>query len=180
MSDHDTRDFKTDVQVSLGDIVTVSEGTPYSHDWRGLELKIVSLRIDPEGKLWASVIDTNDPRNTQHRQFGIYDGEATDFDARHLTRAAPVQRSDAAEDACCKGLAPESECACMRPDWKERLAARPQCDADNEPVAREALEQINKLLEAKLMTDEEILADIKVVVWETLAALAPHNQGAGK
>lgn len=26
------------------------------------------------------------------------------------------------EAACCKGLAPESECACMTPDWKARLS----------------------------------------------------------
>jgi hypothetical protein len=74
----------------LGDIVFVAKGTPYFHDWRGVEMKLVSLRIAPEGKLWASVIDKGDPNNTRHRGFGVYDGETTDFEFDHLELATPV------------------------------------------------------------------------------------------
>lgn len=70
--------------VQLGDIVKVSERAPYFHDWRGSNLKVVSLRIDPEGKHWASVIDSNPDYPSRHRGGGFYDGETTDMDADYL------------------------------------------------------------------------------------------------
>lgn len=67
--------------LQLGDIVYMNETSPYFADWRGTEMKVVSLRIDPKGKLWASVIE-GEPA---HRGFGEYDGETTDIDAGHLS-----------------------------------------------------------------------------------------------
>lgn len=49
--------------------------------------------------------------------------------------ALPPSNPPGAE--CCKGLAPESECACMRSDWQARLVANPpavckDCDGSGE------------------------------------------------
>lgn len=67
--------------VKLGDIVQMNETSPYFADWRGVELKVIGLRCEPDGVLWASVIEGN-PR---HRGNGYYDGETTDIDVMHLS-----------------------------------------------------------------------------------------------
>lgn len=74
----------------LGDIVQVKEGTTYFHDWRGVEMKLVSLRIDPLGKYWASLADKN-PRS---RGLGFYDGETTDFEFDHLEKAPSITSTE--------------------------------------------------------------------------------------
>lgn len=73
--------------VGLGDIVCMNETSTYFHDWRGIEMKIVSLRLDPDGVQWASTIDA--PYDQRHRGNGVYDGETTDIDVRHLSRKSP-------------------------------------------------------------------------------------------
>jgi NTP pyrophosphatase (non-canonical NTP hydrolase) len=70
--------------VRLGDTVRINERSPYFHEY-GTEMKVVSLAIDPDGKLWASVIEGS-PR---HRGNGVYDSEITDIDADHLS---PISR----------------------------------------------------------------------------------------
>lgn len=68
--------------IALGDIVEMNDQFPYIGDWRGAVLKVVSLRLDPEGNQWVSVIEGEQ----RHRGNGVYDGETTDIDARHLSR----------------------------------------------------------------------------------------------
>jgi hypothetical protein len=67
--------------IALGDMVYMNERSPYFHDWKGTSLKVVSLRIEPDGKLWASVIEGE----RHHRGNGSYDAETTDIDAEHLS-----------------------------------------------------------------------------------------------
>jgi hypothetical protein len=70
--------------LELGNIVEMRAGTPYAEEWRGVTMKIVGLRVDPDGHRWASVIE-GDPR---HRGNGVYDSETTDIDCDHLARAS--------------------------------------------------------------------------------------------
>jgi hypothetical protein len=70
---------------ALGDIVTVNETAPFFSDWRGAKLKVVCLRVDPDGKQWVSVIEGD----ARHRGNGVYDGETSDFDADYLTIYTP-------------------------------------------------------------------------------------------
>jgi hypothetical protein len=77
-------------EPGLGDIVSVMEGVPYFHDWRGVQMKIISLCVAPDGRRFASVIDNNDPSNTRHRGFGIYDGETTGFPLDQLEKASAL------------------------------------------------------------------------------------------
>lgn len=70
--------------LKLGDMVQVNERAPFFSDWRGATMKVVSLRIDPEGKQWVSVI----AGKPHHRGNGVYDGETTDFDAEYLSAFA--------------------------------------------------------------------------------------------
>jgi hypothetical protein len=67
--------------IALGDIVRMNEHLPFFAAWHGAEMKVVSLRLDPDGKQWASVIEGN----PKHRGNGVYDGETTDIDADHLS-----------------------------------------------------------------------------------------------
>lgn len=67
--------------IALGDMAYMNERSPYFHDWKGVSLKVVSLRIEPDGKLWASVIEGEQ----RHRGNGVYDAETTDVDAEHLS-----------------------------------------------------------------------------------------------
>jgi hypothetical protein len=70
--------------LELGNIVEMRAGTPYAEEWRGVTMKIVGLRVDPDGHRWASVIE-GDPR---HRGNGVYDSETTNIDCDHLARAS--------------------------------------------------------------------------------------------
>jgi len=71
--------------LDLGDIVKMNERSPYFDDWRNAgELKVVSIRVDPNGKRWVSVIEGS-PR---HRGNGVYDSETTDIDADYLSKVA--------------------------------------------------------------------------------------------
>lgn len=67
--------------LALGDIVEMNDQSPFISEWRGVELKVVCLRIDPDGNQWVSVIEGK-PR---HRGNGVYDSETTDIDSRHLS-----------------------------------------------------------------------------------------------
>lgn len=67
--------------LKLGDIVRMNDRSPYFYDWKDATMKVVSLRIDPEGKHWVSVIEGDQ----RHRGNGVYDGETTDIDADYLT-----------------------------------------------------------------------------------------------
>lgn len=80
------KDARTPAQgaLKLGDMVQVNERAPFFSDWRGATMKVVSLRIDPEGKQWVSVIEGK----PHHRGNGVYDGETTDFDAEYLSAFA--------------------------------------------------------------------------------------------
>ena len=69
------------VALKLGDLVKVNENAPYFSDWRDAVLKVVSLRLDPEGGQWVSVIEGSE----RHRGNGVYDGETTDFNADYLS-----------------------------------------------------------------------------------------------
>lgn len=51
------------------------------------------------------------------------------------------------EAACCKGLAPESECACMTPDWKARLSPDATVVSSTERAALSANERLMPLLD---------------------------------
>lgn len=72
-------------ELRLGDIVRVNDKCPFSGDWQNTTVKVVSLRIDPHGKQWVSVIE-GEP---SHRGYGVYDGETTDFDADYLSLVEP-------------------------------------------------------------------------------------------
>lgn len=67
--------------IALGDMVYMNERSPYFHDWKGVSFKVVSLRSEPDGKLWASVIEGEQ----RHRGNGVYDAETTDVDAEYLS-----------------------------------------------------------------------------------------------
>jgi hypothetical protein len=69
--------------LKLGDIVQFNATAPYASEWRGAELKVVSLRMSPDGALWVSVIESED--SMAHRGHGYYDGETTDIPAEHLS-----------------------------------------------------------------------------------------------
>jgi len=71
---------RTAANFRLGDVVEMSEGWAHFHDLVGVQMKIVSLRLDPEGIQWASAIE----REERHRGQGVYDGEITDLDTRRL------------------------------------------------------------------------------------------------
>ncbi|MDB5552801.1 MAG: hypothetical protein JWL86_2785 [Rhizobium sp.] len=75
------------VRIKLGSIVEMRSDAPYADQWRGGTMKVVSLAMEPDGRLWASVIEGN-PR---HRGNGRYDGETTDIDIDHLTLALTRQ-----------------------------------------------------------------------------------------
>lgn len=92
--------------IGLGDIVRMDETSPYFADWRGVEMKVIGLRCEPDGVLWASVIEGN-PR---HRGNGYYDSETTDIDVCHLSLVKP--RSDVAQGAL------------RRLDWQETFTDR--------------------------------------------------------
>lgn len=74
--------------LKLGDTVRVNERSPFFSDWQNATLKVVSLRLDPQGKQWVSVIE-GEPR---HRANGVYDGETTDFDAEWLSPVTSTHR----------------------------------------------------------------------------------------
>lgn len=74
-------------KFELGDVVEMAEGATYYNDWRGIRLKIVGLRVDPDGKQWVCGIEGN-PR---HRGCGVYDSETTDIDAAQLRRVEQSQ-----------------------------------------------------------------------------------------
>lgn len=67
--------------IALGDMVYMDERSPYFHDWKGVSFKVVSLRIEPDRKLWASVIEGEQ----RHRGNGVYDAETTDVDTEYLS-----------------------------------------------------------------------------------------------
>jgi hypothetical protein len=67
--------------IALGDMVYMNERSPYFQDWKGVSFKVVSLRIEPDGKLWASVIEGEQ----RHRGNGVYDAETTDVDTEYLS-----------------------------------------------------------------------------------------------
>ena len=83
----------------LGDLVEMNSNSPYYGDWIGAKLKIVSLRIDPEGKHWVSVIEGS-PR---HRANGVYDSETTDIDADYLSAISSTTRRGPCQ--CCSTMA---------------------------------------------------------------------------
>lgn len=68
-------------EIKLGSIVEMRSDAPYADQWRGVTMKVVGLAMEPDGHLWASVIEGN-PR---HRGNGRYDGETTDIDIDDLT-----------------------------------------------------------------------------------------------
>lgn len=70
--------------IALGDTVEMNDLSPYISDWSGAVLKVVSLRLDPDGNQWASVIEGEQ----RHHGNGVYDSETTDIDARHLSRVS--------------------------------------------------------------------------------------------
>lgn len=74
--------------MKLGDTVEMNRQSPYYGDWRGTRLRVVSLRIEPSGHLWASVIEGG----SQHRGNGVYDGETTDIDTDHLSVIADERK----------------------------------------------------------------------------------------
>lgn len=78
-------------KLRLGDIVCGNETFPHFHEWRDAELKVVSLRVDPTGDQWVSVIEGS-PR---HRGNGVYDSETTDIKADWLTPISPAPVSPA-------------------------------------------------------------------------------------
>lgn len=80
--------------LKLGDIVRVNEGAPFFLDWQNATLKVVSLRIDPEGRQWVSVIEGEQ----RHRGNGVYDAETTDIDADHLSALSPHPASGTQAD----------------------------------------------------------------------------------
>ncbi len=80
--------------ISLGDIVVVNENYQFHSDWRDMQLKVVGLHIEPNGTLWADVIEGSQ----RHRGNGRYDGETTDFYAPHLSVVEPahaIRKGDA-------------------------------------------------------------------------------------
>lgn len=79
------------MSIALGDIVEMNDQFPFFQEWKSIELKVVSLRIDPEGKQWVSTIDFEPGYLPRHRANGVYDSETTDIDAAHLS----LIRSDA-------------------------------------------------------------------------------------
>jgi len=84
---------ETPAGLQLGDSVEMSEGWAQFYDMVGVQMKIVSLRLDPDGVKWASGIE----REERHRGHGIYDGEITDIDTRWLKLVAkcpPLAESD--------------------------------------------------------------------------------------
>lgn len=72
--------------VALGDLVTVNELAPYFGDWRGVTLKVVGLRLTPDGEEWASVIEGDQ----RHRGNGQYDGETDGFNVQWLSKCAAL------------------------------------------------------------------------------------------
>ncbi len=76
--------------LKLGDAVQFNALAPYASEWRGVELKVVSLRMSPDGALWVSVIEPED--NMAHRGHGVYDGETTDIPAEHLSLLSSAHR----------------------------------------------------------------------------------------
>lgn len=74
--------------IGLGSIVEMHPDSPYASDWRGAIMKVVSLRIDPEGHKWVSVIEGDQ----RHRGNGVYDGETTDIEADHLQIVSTLPR----------------------------------------------------------------------------------------
>lgn len=82
--------------LQLGDVTEFRPDAPHAAEWRGVELTIVSLRADPDGNQWVSVVE----RQERHRGWGQYDGETTDIDASHLRlirrKATPLNSSAAA------------------------------------------------------------------------------------
>lgn len=75
--------------LALGDLVEMQPDSPYAPDWMGATMKVVSLRVDPEGRHWVSVIEGDQ----RHRGNGVYDGETTDVEADHLQRVT-ISRND--------------------------------------------------------------------------------------
>ncbi|MEN6535674.1 MAG: Lar family restriction alleviation protein [Bryobacteraceae bacterium] len=86
-------------EISIGDIVRMKEDARLGQDWLDVKMKVVSLRKDPKGNLWVSVIDA--PYDQRHRGNGIYDGETTDLDARDLALISGEQSAatEALKDA---------------------------------------------------------------------------------
>lgn len=69
------------VGLKLGDIVQVNENCPFEPDWRNVKMKVVSLRADPDGQQWVSVIEGDQ----RHGGNGVYEAETTDFEGRWLS-----------------------------------------------------------------------------------------------
>lgn len=87
--------------LRLGDLVRFNERAPYYGDWIGVDLKVVSLRLDPSGKQWVSGIEGDQ----KHRGNGVYDAETTDIDAEYLDlvhRAHPQPAAGAERPFACK------------------------------------------------------------------------------
>jgi hypothetical protein len=80
--------------LGLGDIVRMNERSPYFHDWKDATMKVVSLRLDPDGKHWVSVIEGDQ----RHRGNGVYDGETTDIDADFLTALSDTSTHQSAPE----------------------------------------------------------------------------------
>jgi hypothetical protein len=76
--------------LKLGDIVELNALCPYHDDYRGIELKLVSLSLGPDGQQWASVIEGN-PR---HRGHGVYDSETTGIRAEFLSPLSRPEKGD--------------------------------------------------------------------------------------
>jgi len=75
--------------VRLGDLVEMNHFCPYRDDYRGTELKLISLRLGPDGEQWATVTE-GDPR---HRGYGVYDGETDGIRASWLSPVSRPNRS---------------------------------------------------------------------------------------
>lgn len=107
---------------NLGDIVSMRDGAPFASEWRGIKMKVVSLRMDPHGTYWVSVVDETDGYPPHHRGNGVYVGETTDIDAGHLSSVSSTQCwIDCPE---CKGdcvVQPHGE-GCAKCDGVGRLA----------------------------------------------------------
>lgn len=75
-------------RLALGDIVEMHPDSPYAAEWAGTTMKVVSLRVEPDGRRWVSVIEGS-PR---HRGNGFYDGETECIEEDHLQRVVVARK----------------------------------------------------------------------------------------
>jgi hypothetical protein len=109
----------TQSEIRLGDTVRMSKSCPHGGDWRNAKMKVVSLRIDPEGRQWASVIEGEQ----RHRGNGVYDGETTDIRVDYLDLVSP-QRSPAASAQAADLAAPAQDVGGYKPDIRSTSISR--------------------------------------------------------